>query len=200
MNCRTFLAIERIGGSRGHVPAPHIGARRHRLACRCGRPQGGPLVTPNGKFFLYSQMRYPAKTADRDRCRRPGQHADALQPRRSEQNSAGEEAPDARMLRQHRRRIADLHHAVRRRAALGAVREGRREAGSQGRAHRMQRRPSAVPAAAHRTAAAGNHAGGEVRRRRRADGAWQPLYPAVHSRRRRQSSSQMGEPHHAGRQ
>lgn len=23
--------------------------------------QGGPLITPNGKFFLYSQMRYPAK-------------------------------------------------------------------------------------------------------------------------------------------
>jgi DMSO/TMAO reductase YedYZ molybdopterin-dependent catalytic subunit len=25
---------------------------------------GGPLVTPNGKFFLYSQMRYPAKLPD----------------------------------------------------------------------------------------------------------------------------------------
>ena len=46
---------------------------------------GGPLITPSDKFFVYSQMRNPDKVPAGIAHRRPGQHAGALQPRRSRQ-------------------------------------------------------------------------------------------------------------------
>lgn len=59
MNRRTFLAssASAVIGATALRGAPSLAAP----ASLSVRPtQGGPLVTPNGQFFLYSQMRYPA--------------------------------------------------------------------------------------------------------------------------------------------
>lgn len=59
MDRRTFIAASSsalIGGMLGGVSPSHA------TASLSVRPTaGGPLVTPNDQFFLYSEMRYPAK-------------------------------------------------------------------------------------------------------------------------------------------
>ena len=59
MDRRTFIAASStalIGSVLGGISPSHAAAS---LSVR--PTSGGPLVTPNGTFFLYSQMRYPAK-------------------------------------------------------------------------------------------------------------------------------------------
>ncbi len=59
MDRRTFIAASSsalIGGMLGGMSPSHAAAS---LSVR--PTGGGPLVTPNGTFFLYSQMRYPSK-------------------------------------------------------------------------------------------------------------------------------------------
>ena len=59
MDRRTFIAASStalLGGMLGGI------APSHAAASLSVRPtNGGPLVTPNGNFFLYSQLRYPTK-------------------------------------------------------------------------------------------------------------------------------------------
>ena len=60
MDRRTFIAAGSsalLGGMLGGISPSHAAAS---LSVR--PTGGGPLITPNGAFFLYSQLRYPAKT------------------------------------------------------------------------------------------------------------------------------------------
>jgi DMSO/TMAO reductase YedYZ molybdopterin-dependent catalytic subunit len=61
MNRRTFLASS-SSAILGAVFLRHTSALAATASLSVKPTQGGPLITPNGKFFLYSQMRYPAKT------------------------------------------------------------------------------------------------------------------------------------------
>lgn len=59
MDRRTFIAASStalIGSMLGGISPSHAAAS---LSVR--PTSGGPLITPNGTFFLYSQLRYPAK-------------------------------------------------------------------------------------------------------------------------------------------
>ena len=194
MDRRTFIAASStalIGGMLGGISPSQA------KASLSVRPTiGGPLVTPNGTFFLYSQLRYPAKTPT-------GVQIDGLvtTPQRYSLDDLAK-VPQVKKTLTLECYVntaggALIFNTEFEGAPLPALFEkGRRQAGGESRAHRMQRWPS-VRAAAHRIDARGNHDGRQVRRRTGADGARQPLYPAVHSRRRRQPSSQMGDPHHA---
>lgn len=61
MNRRTFLASG-TSAIFGATFLRRTSARAATASLSARATQGGPLVTPNGKFFLYSQMRYPDKT------------------------------------------------------------------------------------------------------------------------------------------
>ena len=123
MDRRTFIA----SGSSALLGTALFGGKSYAdTAALSVKPTaGGPLITPNGQFFLYSQMRYPEKLP-------ASIQIDGLvdTPARYSTDDLSkippvEEDVDAGMLRQHRRRAADLQHAIRGRAAVGAVAEGR---------------------------------------------------------------------------
>jgi len=62
MDRRTFIA----SGSSALIGSALFGAGTSAApgALSARATPGGPLITPNGKFFLYSQLRYPEKTPD----------------------------------------------------------------------------------------------------------------------------------------
>jgi DMSO/TMAO reductase YedYZ molybdopterin-dependent catalytic subunit len=59
MNRRTFLASS-AAAALGATFQRHSSAYAATASLSARPTPGGPLVTPNGQFFLYSQMRYPA--------------------------------------------------------------------------------------------------------------------------------------------
>ena len=59
MNRRTFLASS-AAAALGATFLRHSSAYAATASLSARPTPGGPLVTPNGQFFLYSQMRYPA--------------------------------------------------------------------------------------------------------------------------------------------
>ena len=59
MNRRTFLASS-AAAALGASFLRHSFADAATASLSVRPTSGGPLVTPNGQFFLYSQMRYPA--------------------------------------------------------------------------------------------------------------------------------------------
>lgn len=61
MNRRSFLATS-ASAVLGGTFLRHTSALAATASLSVRPTQGGPLVTPNGTFFLYSQMCYPAKT------------------------------------------------------------------------------------------------------------------------------------------
>ena len=61
MNRRTFLASS-AASAFGATFLRQMSARAATASLSVRPTPGGPLVTPNGQLFLYSQMRYPAST------------------------------------------------------------------------------------------------------------------------------------------
>ena len=60
MNCRTFIVSSSIA-ILGSMPSRTTDAFADAGSLSVRATAGGPLVTPNGQFFVYSQMRNPAK-------------------------------------------------------------------------------------------------------------------------------------------
>jgi len=59
MDRRTFIASGSAALLGSALPSAKLRAQVASLSVK--PTAGGPLITPNGQFFLYSQMRYPAK-------------------------------------------------------------------------------------------------------------------------------------------